>query len=164
MTPQVKQTFVISSLFLGLTLVLFYAGFLFQEKTDILHQKNQHHQRLLDQIKTIHFPEQFISLLKEHEGAKNVEELLEQSAKPHYISFDNLNISLNKKGFQTIEVTFSAELDTDIFHYIETLKDHYKNTLVLQEIGVFRGETGVTGKMVFKIFTPHNVATGYSNE
>ncbi|HBN22315.1 MAG TPA: hypothetical protein DD412_03665 [Holosporales bacterium] len=164
MTPQLKNTWVTVLLFLGLALVLFYAGFLFQEKASLLDHKNQHHQSLLKRLKTVHFPEQFIALLDEEIYNNNEEELLIKTAKTHYISLENPTISIDQDGLQSIEVTFAAELDTDVFHYLKTLSDRYKSTLSLKEVGLFRGETGVTGKMAFKIFKPYSVKTGGSNE
>ena len=164
MTPQLKHTWVTSLLFLGLALVLFYTGFLFQERTTFLGHKNHHHHSLLKRLKAVQFPEQFISLLEGKSYENNEEELLTQTAKTHYISLENLNSSLDQEGLPNIEMTFSAELDTDVFHYIQDLKDNYKSTIALKEVGLFRSETGVTGKMIFKVFKAHNEETGSKNE
>ena len=159
MIPQLKRTRVTTLLFLGLALVLCYAGFLLQEKIGLLEDKNQHYQSILKRLKTVHFPEQFISFLKDM-PQESAQEILTRNAKAHYISLEKINTSLDQEGLQTIEITFSAELDTDVFHYIQEINRHYKNNPALKEVGLFQGETGITGKMTFKAFKPKKAEKG----
>lgn len=164
MTPPLKHTWVTALFLSGLALVLFYAGFLFQKEANSLDLKNQHQQSLLKRLKMTPSPVQFISFLDEDAYKINQEELLTRTAKTHYISLEKLDTSRDQEGQKNIEVTFLAELDTDVFHYIQRLTEHCKSVLALKELGIFRGETGLMGKMTFKVFNAHNDGTGTSNE
>jgi hypothetical protein len=163
MTFPLKHTWITSFLFLGLACVLFYAGLLFQEKTSLLDHRNQQYQSLLKRLKTVHFPEQFISLLDNPSQEKG-EDLLSHNAEAHYISLENLNTSVDLAGLKTIEITFSAELDTDVFDYLKNVNHHYKSTLALKEVGLFREDAGITGKMTFKVYEDSKEKKENTNE
>ncbi len=137
MIPQLKRTRVTILFFLGLALVLCYAGFVFQEKSGLLEDKNQHYQSILRRLKTVHFPEQFISFLNDM-PQESMQEILTQNAKTYYISLEKFNTFLDQEGLQTIEITFSAELDTDFFTISKELIVNTKLNWLLKKSGYFK--------------------------
>jgi len=148
MIKKIHRSWLVIVLLLFSSLVFYILGSNLENKTKLLIQKNKIYQSIISDVKILNISKEYLDILK-HPSTIEVEKILKDNTKMHYITLDKIQSNSNKE----IEVTITAELDTDIFDYLNHINKYFRDTLSIQEIGLFRNENALIGKLVFKRFS-----------
>ena len=144
---SLHKSFLISlCLFLGAVPFYFGACFL-AEKTEHLDAETILKAQVVKSLQKIKAPEKYVETVHK-KSKKDIPQHLKSTAQKHHISVSEIH----QLSPHTIDVTLKGELDTDVFEYLQDLFKHFPNTLSLQEVGLFREDNHVIGKIIFETF------------
>ncbi len=146
MKPFYRSHTISFLLFLG-SISLYVAGDFLNKKSEDLKEGNAERDRAIKALKNISKPEKYLAFL-EKRTEKNLPKQLDITAQKHHLSIEkNMPLPENK-----IEITLQGDLDTDIFAYLQEISENFLSTLSLQEMGIFRDQNNVMGKVLFETF------------
>ena len=134
-------------LFLGAITLYFSADFL-SDKTQKIIAENILKTNIIKKTQQVKNPEKHLPFL-DQKSAHNIPKELSSRAQKHHLLISQTRPLPGHK----IELTLQGELDSDVFDYLQDLSENFPATLSLQEIGLFRDENHVMGKVVFETFS-----------
>ncbi len=144
---------------LFITAILLYNLSIFiQEKTDFLSRDTLAHQHILKELKALKVPEKYIALLRIEPKISPIN-TLNTKVNNHYLTIDK-TIPLPNNSF---EINLKGDLDSDIFIALQEVLLQHAGTLSIKEIGVFRNQNSVLGKVIFQSFLPLNESGELAN-
>lgn len=136
------------SVALFLSAILLYGSHIFiDDRGEFLRNNNMIYQTVIQELKTIKAPETYLPF-RQNDDQTSLQDTLIETAKKYYLMVHKITRLPNNK----LEIDLRGDLDSDIYEYLQDLLTHSSSTLSLQELGVFREQNHVVGKVLFHTF------------